>query len=73
MNLLITSYNFKRVLNIIGVEAFCAYCKQRNRTAQIDDKEAVWSYFLSIIVILLTIFDFLLPPRASLVSFTYST
>jgi transposase len=35
MNLLITCYNFKRVLNIIGIEAFRAYCEQRNRTVQI--------------------------------------
>ena len=73
MNLLITSYNFKRVLNIIGVEAFCAYCKQRNRTAKIEDKEAILSYFWSILVTLLMIFDFILSPRASLVNFTYST
>ncbi len=73
MNLLITSYNFKRVLNIIGVEAFCAYCQQRKRTAKIDDKEAILSYFWSIIVVLLIVFDFLLSPRASSVNFMHST
>ncbi len=73
MNLIITSYNFKRVLNIIGVEAFCAYCKQRNRTAQIDDQEAILSYFWSITAILLMIFAFLLPQKSLLVSFSHST
>ena len=73
MNLLITSYNFKRVLNIIGVDAFCAYCKLRNRTTKIDDKEAILSYFCSITVILLVIFDFLLSFKASSVNFTHST
>ena len=29
MNLLMLSYNFKRVLNIIGIEAFRAYCLRR--------------------------------------------
>jgi len=73
MNLLITSYNFKRVLNIIGVEAFCAYCQQRNRTTKTDDKEAILSYFWSITVILLIIFDFLLSIKGSSVNFTHST
>ena len=52
MNLLITSYNFKRVINIIGIEAFITYCKQRNRTTQINKNKDVLSYFWSKIAIL---------------------
>jgi transposase len=32
-HLLLTCYNFKRVLNIIGLDAFREYCQQRARTA----------------------------------------
>jgi hypothetical protein len=32
-HLLATCYNFKRVLNILGIEAFRAYCQQRHVVA----------------------------------------
>lgn len=34
MNLLMLCYNFKRVLNIIGLDAFRAYCQERGSCAQ---------------------------------------
>lgn len=38
MHLLLTCYNFKRVLNIIGLEAFRAYCEQRANSARHPDR-----------------------------------
>ena len=56
MSLLITCYNLKRVLNIIGVDAFRAYCEQRNRSAQLSEKEAILSFFWLKTIISLMIF-----------------
>lgn len=36
MDLLMLSYNFKRVLNILGVEAFRAYCLQRKARRRLE-------------------------------------
>ena len=47
MNLLITCYNFKRVLNIIGINAFRAYCEERNRTVKLNEKGGILSYYWS--------------------------
>ena len=72
MDLLVTSYNFKRVLNIIGIDAFHAYCEQRHKTAHSNEKEDVLLYFCSKIAVLLTIFAILWQFRASSIKFTYS-
>ena len=44
MDLLMLSYNFKRVLNILGVEAFRAYCLQRK--ARIGRNSGLFYLFL---------------------------
>lgn len=71
MDLLVTSYNFKRVLNIIGSDAFHAYCEQRHKTAHSNEKEDVLLYFYSKITVLLTIFAIFWQFRASSIKSTY--
>ncbi len=72
LDLLITCYNFKRVLNIVGIDVFRAYCEQRNKTAQNNDKEVVLFYFYSKTRLLLLIFGVFQYFRASLINFIYS-
>jgi len=71
MDLLATCYNFKRVLNIIGIDAFLAYCEQRHKTAQSNEEEGVLLYFCSIMAILLAIFAIFWQFRASSIRSTY--
>jgi len=44
MNLLVTCYNLKRVLNILGIEDFLDYCRQR-RSAVCSKKEGCFILF----------------------------
>jgi hypothetical protein len=64
MDLLMLSYNFKRVLNILGVEAFRAYCLQRKARRGRDSglfflfflqMGAIWGLLSRLIMIFLTL------------------
>jgi hypothetical protein len=64
MDLLMLSYNFKRVLNILGVEAFRAYCLQRKARRGRDSglfylfflqMGAIWGFLSRLIMIFLTL------------------
>jgi transposase len=72
LDLLITCYNFKRVLNIVGIDVFRAYCEQRNKTAQMNKKEVILFYFYTEMSILSTIFTIFLRLKALLMNFVYS-
>ncbi len=46
MNLLMISYNFKRVLNIIGIEKFREYCIKRKKCHQREGSSSFFCFFI---------------------------
>ena len=61
-DLLVTSYNFLRVINIIGIEAFLTYCNQRVKVALNVNNESIFVLFGLLLVIFVPI-NQILPKR----------
>ena len=70
LELLVLSYNFKRVLSILGVEAFCSYLKLRGQLAKSEGNEGDLSFFWATKLVLGVVFDLFSLVRGSPVNFS---